>query len=93
MMNKKQSLDLLKKILLNEISYEFLTNYLLGMDSFSSLYLRVEKELKEIKPGTFSRIFNKIERASDEEASLFDLRYRSYLFSFSTSVEKLFILT
>ena len=56
------------------------------MDSFSSLYLRVEKELKEIKSGTFSRIFNKIERASDEEVSLLDLRYRSYLFSFSLKV-------
>ena len=49
--------------------------YLFGINSFSSLYLRVEKELKVSNSGNFSLIFNRIDRASVTEASLFDLKY------------------
>ena len=55
----------------------FLFIYLFGINSFSSLYLRVEKELKVSNSGNFSLIFNRIDRASVTEASLFDLKYDS----------------
>ena len=60
------------------IPYMFLYIYLFGINSFSSLYLRVEKELKVSNSGNFSLIFNRIDRASVTEASLFDLKYDSY---------------